>query len=117
MTKHRITMVALVIAALLGGTFIAPPAPAKAAPLCSELGCNDKDPVRSGCFNPSTVQILADIYTGSDSIHVQIRYSPECQTKWARVYTGDLVNRSLSIALVPNGYSRGWLCYPSCSVY
>lgn len=54
---------------------------AKALVTCSGNGCNNKDPIQTGCVNGAyTVQtgVLASAF-------IELRYSPTCKTNWARV--------------------------------
>ncbi len=57
---------------------------------CSKAGCNGKDPAAMGCAgNDSKVVARRDINYGSRNlsatIMVSLRYSPACDTKWAKV--------------------------------
>ncbi|MET9462997.1 helix-turn-helix domain-containing protein [Streptomyces canus] len=64
----------------------APPSPMPAAatgPLCRHTACQDKDPIATRCgAEPLT---LAEHETATGAF-VQIRYSQECGTSWARMW-------------------------------
>lgn len=62
-------------------------APDAQAASCSGHGCNEKDPVTTGCSSGSTIADTAPMYNGG---RAELRWSPTCRTNWVRVsnYSG-----------------------------
>jgi hypothetical protein len=75
------------LAILVGVGLTAPMAtatPALAA-TCSGYGCDYQDPVATGCSSGAyTVTSAAITYQGVTYGTVELRWSPTCQTNWAR---------------------------------
>jgi hypothetical protein len=62
--------------------------PAYAA-TCSGYGCDYKDPIATGCNAGSyTVTSASITYQGVNYGTVELRWSPTCQTNWARTTVG-----------------------------
>jgi hypothetical protein len=91
----RTTRILAVLAALVAMIGLAP-APAQAHPLwhCGSL-CNEKNPQTFAVvtpFNPSVRWCSTDAvtvrekYLAAQGITLQLRYSPLCETVWARAY-------------------------------
>jgi transcriptional regulator with XRE-family HTH domain len=93
---HVVTALASTCAVVIG-TFVlvslpparmreAPPSPSPTAatgPLCRRAGCQNKDPITTRCgAEPLT---LAEHETATGA-WIQIRYSQECGTSWARMW-------------------------------
>jgi hypothetical protein len=70
-------------------------APAHAA-TCSGYGCDQQDPVNNGCNNGAyTVTSAPIVYNGTSYGTVDLRWSPTCQTNWARVtVNSNLTNKT-----------------------
>jgi hypothetical protein len=81
----------LVVLALTAGALSAASAPAAHADvygLCWQAGCNGLDPIAERCDQGVTT-VSSFTYTFSDGTRyeVDLRYSAECETNWARVVT------------------------------
>jgi hypothetical protein len=76
----------LVLALAIAGVAVtAAPSPALAA-TCSSYNCDGKDPVVTGCSSGSyTVTTAPVTWSGRRYDTVELRWSPTCQTNWARV--------------------------------
>ncbi|MGW4206390.1 DUF2690 domain-containing protein [Lentzea sp. NPDC004789] len=57
-------------------------APDASAASCSGRGCNDKDPVATGCSSGSTVADSKPMYPSG---RAELRWSPTCRTNWVRI--------------------------------
>ncbi len=89
MQKRKIMLlpIALILALTLSVVFILP-ASAKTtsslrpAATCSGHGCDYLDPIATGCANGSEYTVYTANISGG---RVELRWSPVCQTNWARV--------------------------------
>jgi hypothetical protein len=53
---------------------------------CSGYGCDDQDPIATGCSAGSYTVTSAPVTLGGTSYGtVELRWSPTCQTNWSRV--------------------------------
>jgi hypothetical protein len=78
-------------------------APAAHAVSCYGDYCSDQDPQASGCSADAYTVASANIY-GTDA-YVEIRWSPTCQTNWARSPATSLGNIE---AVQSTGYTQGY---------
>jgi hypothetical protein len=89
-TRIRNALVGVVSAtALTAGALAAAAAPASAATWygCYGYGCIGKYPQPQGCSHDASTVYAVSIYDSLDStlVTLQLRYSPGCQSEWARV--------------------------------
>lgn len=81
--KLRRTISAIAAAAFLGlGSIIAASGPAAAA-TCSGNACTGQDPIATGCANDAIT--VASIKLPYVVQTLDLRWSPTCQTNWARM--------------------------------
>jgi hypothetical protein len=71
-------------------TLVAPLTQPASAAGCSGIGCNRKDPGTTGCsIGSSVLQSTSFIYRSGKSTPfngvIELKYSPTCKTKWAKV--------------------------------
>ena len=91
------------------------------AATCSGTSCNDTDPSYTGCSNGSYSLTSRYIYRynvdkriNETVARIDLRYSPSCKTKWARIQNLTNPGTSLWVALRPNHwiyptlYNMGW---------
>jgi hypothetical protein len=81
-------VVAMLIFAGAASALMVTPAPVSAAS-CSGTGCNGQDPGTTGCTSGSyTVYSATNTFWASSTfwatVSVDLRWSPTCQTNWAR---------------------------------
>lgn len=74
---------ALGTALVTTAALIAAPAPASAA-TCSGAGCTYQDPQASGCSADAVT--VANLKLPYVAQQLELRWSPRCQTNWARMY-------------------------------
>jgi hypothetical protein len=90
--KLRLTALGAGAALALGSVTVLPAlsaAPAYAA-TCSGYGCDGQDPLASGCNTGAYTVASAPItYQGVTYGTVELRWSPTCQTNWARTTVGN----------------------------
>ncbi len=70
---------------------------------CSGDGCNNIDPVQSGCADGAYTVTFVD--TGSAEI--QLRYSPTCGTNWGRVVSNNSTDTYLVLVQREDGVAYG----------
>jgi hypothetical protein len=87
---------------------------------CSGYGCDNRDPIASGCNDARTYTVASDPlkYDASGSVigWLDLRYSPTCGTNWSRVrsnvgvqYLMMCIRRKNETGLCSDGnYSTGW---------
>lgn len=88
MNKSRLicALAALAILVTLGATALPThAAPSRPAAGCSGSGCNGQDPIAMGCANDAYTARSQALYRAGEQIGtVEMRWSPSCQTNWAR---------------------------------
>jgi hypothetical protein len=85
--KHRLARLSAATVLILGAAAGLPALSAGAAQAatCSGYGCDNQDPVATGCdAGAYTVTSAPITYQGITYGTVELRWSPACQTNWAR---------------------------------
>lgn len=96
--KKAATVAALMFSAALVNV------PSASAATCYGDYCSGVDPLSSGCANDAYTVATGYVYGSGGSAWVEIRWSPTCQTNWARA-NGVTSNVRADQA---GGYSQGY---------
>ncbi|MGO3701912.1 MAG: DUF2690 domain-containing protein [Candidatus Saccharimonadales bacterium] len=113
-TKALVFTLSLAAASVFSTTVGAPEAEAAT---CYGDWCSGQDPQAAGCAGDAFTTVSADLGTGI----LEVRWSPSCQTNWARVtiYPTGLrcVKESYLDAIQEGGYTQSKVVPMTCNTY
>ncbi|MGV9611652.1 DUF2690 domain-containing protein [Nocardia xishanensis] len=79
-------------------------APTSNAVTCYGDYCSGQDPLASGCAAGAYTVAVGNVYGTGGTQYVEIRWSPTCQTNWAR---SNIVSSQIK-AVQEGGYTQGY---------
>ncbi|MFD3427313.1 DUF2690 domain-containing protein [Nocardia fluminea] len=97
-------LVLLAAAAVLAFTGLVAHAPASHAVSCYGDYCSGQDPLSTGCAGDAYTVAVGNVYGTGGTQYVEIRWSPTCQTNWAR---SNIVTSNMK-AVQEGGYTQGY---------
>lgn len=109
------------------GLSVAGSQPANASVGCSGSSCTGKDPIATGCASGAYTVAYVQVYyqyvwqtwTGHWNYAglLELRWSPACQTNWARFTAQDSPNFLLQAVQPSTGTTKSWTIQPWTSTW